>query len=567
MSDYWNRFAQSRISRRRVLATGSLTGLGAVAAATVGCGGSDDNDDEADATPTTSGGAGTSVAASPTLAPKRGGTLRVSNTSEPPSLDPFVYITQHAQVPASLWYSRLYKFKSGPDISPRQYVVEGEVAASLPEVTEGGLKLVVKLRDGVKFHDKAPVNGRAVTSEDFKFTLERFRAVSVRKSTVDIVDKLETPDPKTLIFTLKRPSASFLSTLADGSFLHIVPQEIVNPSDKTAGNPIGSGPWVFDSYQTNASLKASANPSYFRGAPYIDKLEFLIIPEASASTAAFRSGQLDILRPVPLTEVKSVSQMAGTKVIEWPGGSLVSMNFDMTGIFQDVRVRRAASMAIDRDGINEAIYEKKGKPSTIFAPGFDPWFLDPSVKENYGDSWKWMQYDPKESARLLKEAAYDNRSVKLGSSAQVGMESIELLAALLKEGGFNIAIDLKEYAAFLETTNKGKIDGGIGYVPYAHYPDPSSFLDIYWNPSSVNLKTPYKDDEVGNLIAQQDQEFDVKKRAEIIHKIQRIFADKMYTVPLVNGPTAIAVSSKLKNYHHIDNVYGVEGFASAFLES
>ncbi|MGD9932735.1 MAG: ABC transporter substrate-binding protein [Dehalococcoidia bacterium] len=552
--------------RRRFMAGAASTGAGLTAISVVGCGSDDEDAATAAATATAVSTSGTASQTAASTSPRQGGRLRFAAQGEPSSLDPYAYITQADQSPASLWYSRLFRYESGPGIGDTEYIVKPDVAASLPEFADEGTTLVVKLRPNVRFHNKAPVNGRAIVAEDITYTLERFRAVSVRAASFNIVDSVETPDTETVVFHLKTPSASFLSTITDGSFLHIVPREIIGSGNHAEGDPVGSGPWIFNSYDQNVKLTGRANPDHVHGRPNIDDFEMLIIPELSAQAAAFRSGQLDLIAGIPQSELASIKSVSGATVQQGIG-SLWSLNFDLTGVFGDVRMRRAASMAIDRDGLNKAIYDGQAQLSTLLPAKYAPWSLDPGVESNYPGTYKNLHYNKAEASRLIKEAGYSGQSLKLGSASRYDVNAIELVAAYLTDAGLNMNIDLKEYAAFLETFNKGKIDGGLGYVPYAHYPDPSAFLNIYWHPNSVNLKTPYTDADIGRLIEEQDRTINVQERASKIHEIQRIFADRAYTVFLVSAPTARATGSRLKDYYYINNVSGYEGLSGAWLDA
>jgi len=552
---------RSRRALLRAWAVGAGTGLAGLLA--LACGGGSKSESGAQSTASAPGAAGTGAAATK----KTGGTLVTSSSDSPPSLDPYVYITQFAQTVAALWYSRPYRYKHGAGIASRQYEVEPELAASQPELTDGGQTLIVKLRKDVTFHDKALVDGRCFAAEDVAYSLERFKAVSPRSSVFGIVDRLETPDAETAVFKLKSPSASFISALTDGFFLHVVPKELVDPAKNqaTKANPVGTGPWMFDSYEENVSVNGVANPKYFRGRPAIDKYTMLIIPEAASQVAAFRSGRIDIVSPSD-ADVESVRAIKGVTVTEYPGGSgVVTLNFELPGMFNDVRLRRAVSMAIDRDAVNQSSYSGRGQPATMLPPGYAPWFLDPKGN-GYGESAAYLKYDPAGAKALMQAAGYSGQVVRFNSSAVLNQERIELLASMLSKVGFNIKIDLKEYAAFLETTNKGKdMGGGVGYVPYAHYPDPTSYLSIYWDPKSPNLKTHYTDEQVGQMIAEQDRTLDTQARAKIIQDFQRRFADQQYTTFLVTGPSYRALAQKVRDYYFIDNVGGVEGYADAWL--
>ncbi len=235
-SDYWSRFWRTRLSRRRLLQTSAVTAAGLAAAGVVGCGG--DNEKQ---------GAPTATAVS---SPKAGGTFRGPlvglSTGNPPSLDPQRQLTFLAQIPAAYHYSRLLKFAPGAtkDVEGVKSVqidfsnVEGDACATVPEVVDG-TTFNFKLRDNLKFHNVAPVNGRAVTADDVKHSIDVFAAESPNRGNwLAQVASVEVVDPKTFTIKLKQPFGPAFQVLFannDGG-PWVIPQELLDVKDDVASN-------------------------------------------------------------------------------------------------------------------------------------------------------------------------------------------------------------------------------------------------------------------------------------------------------------------------------------------
>ncbi|MGH2405612.1 MAG: ABC transporter substrate-binding protein, partial [bacterium] len=244
-SNYWSRFWRRRLSRRRLVQTTAVTGVGLAAAGVDGCG-----DDE--------GGGGDTATATATAeaSPKPGGTFRGPlvglSTGNPPSLDSQRQLTFLAQIPAAYHYSRLLKFAPGAteDVEGVTSVqidfsnVEGDACQDVPEVVDG-TTFNFTLRDNLNFHNIAPVNGRAVTAEDVKHSIDIFAAESPNRGNwLAQVDAVTVTGEKTFTITLKNPFGPAFQVLFgnnDGG-PWVIPNEILDNKDVAGKTPIGSGP-------------------------------------------------------------------------------------------------------------------------------------------------------------------------------------------------------------------------------------------------------------------------------------------------------------------------------------
>ena len=201
------------------------------------------------------------------------------------------------QIPNTFTHSRLLKHKAGPSVAPATFPIEGDLAESWSQPNE--TTYVFKLRKGVRWHPKPPVNGRELTAEDVRYTVERFLTVKGNPTAYMLksVDRVEAVDRYTVKFVLKEPFSWLLDVLANPMAVAIVARECVEKFGdlKKAEAVVGTGPWMLDSYRPNVGLTFVRHPNYFvPGLPYIDRIEYLVDEDNASRMAAFLAGKYDL---------------------------------------------------------------------------------------------------------------------------------------------------------------------------------------------------------------------------------------------------------------------------------
>src|SRR6266704_1692831 len=227
--------------------------------------------------------------------PKRGGILRVWGYV-PPHFDPHLTINGKTHNTVSFVYSTLVRHKVGGDVPPGTFTVEPHVAERWEALDD--TTYVFHLRQGVKWHNKPPLNGRELVAEDVKFTYDRFLSepANTNRYLLDSVDRIEVVDRYTVKFLLKEPYVWYLSVLAYPISMWIIAPEVVQQFGdlKKAETAIGTGPFILERYDPNVKTVFKRNPDYYRdGQPYVDAVEWLVIPDESTGLAMYRTGQLD----------------------------------------------------------------------------------------------------------------------------------------------------------------------------------------------------------------------------------------------------------------------------------
>src|SRR5499433_1752269 len=471
--------------------------------------------------------------------PKRGGILRVWGY-DPPHFDPQLTINGKTQNTVSFVYSTLVQYKVGSEIPPGTFIVEPHLAERWE--TPDDTTYIFHLRQGVKWHNKPPVNGRELVAEDIKFTYDRFLTEkgNANRYLLDSVDRIEVVDRYIVKFVLKEPYVWLVSVLAYPQSMWIVAPEVVQQFGdlKKPETAIGTGPFILERYEPNVKTVFRRNPDYFRdGQPYVDGVEWLVIPDESTGLAMYRAGQIDCgpggswsVRQQDLEAMKKSHPHLMYQDFMSQSSSAVTMRTDMPP-FNDVRVRRAISHAIDRQAIIEAVWVR-GEPTPSVSRGLVEWSLP---VDQLGAGARYYQYNPEEARRLLAEAGFPKGfKTQLTASPGYGRDLIDdaqLIQRYLKDVGIDAELKLQEYGAYMATTVQGKFEGLVrGPTGIAWEPDRRLYR-AYASDSSLNTGH-VNDSTLTAMVKEQRRTKDLEVRRNIIFDIQRYAAEQQYYVYL-----------------------------------
>src|SRR6266540_2801393 len=317
-----------------------------------------------------------------TAQPRRGGILRVWGY-DPPHFDPHLTINAKTHNTLSFVYSTLVRHKVGPEIQPGTFIVEPDVAERWEALDD--TTYVFHLRKGVTWHNKPPVNGRELVAEDVTFTYDRFLTTQGNplRFMLEPVDRLEVVDRYTVKFFLKEPYVWLVNALAYPWGMWIIAPEVVHHFGdlKKPESAIGTGPFLLERYEPNVKTVFKRNPDYFRpGQPYVDGVEWVVVDDASTGLAMYRAGQLDCgpmefwtVRQHDLEALQQSHPHLQYQDFQSSGGELLAMRTDQPP-FNAVRVRRAISMALDRQALVAAL-AVRGQPTPAIPPGLVEWSL------------------------------------------------------------------------------------------------------------------------------------------------------------------------------------------------
>jgi peptide/nickel transport system substrate-binding protein len=489
--------------------------------------------------------------------PKRGGILHVRGW-DPPHFDPHLTRNFMTHTALSFVYNKLLRHKVGPDVRPGTFIIEPDLAERWEEPDD--TTYIFHLRQGVKWHNKPPVNGRELIAEDVKFSFDRFLTIegNPERQLLESVDRVEVVDRYTVKFLLKEPFVWLLDILANAMCMWIVAPEVgAKYGDfKKVETAIGTGPFLLESYEPNVKTIFKRNPDYFRqGLPYVDGVEWLVVQDESTGLAMYRTGQLDAgpggnwtVRQEDLEGLKKSHPHLRYQDMLAINATTIWMRTDQPP-FNDVRVRCAISQAIDRQGLIDAVY-LRGEPSPAIGRGLAEWSLP---IDQLGEGAKYYQYDPKEAKRSLAAAGYAKGfRTQLTASSGYGrdlIEAVQLVQRYLKDVGVEAELKIQEYGAYQATTGQGKFEG-MAMGPFSVAWEGDSSLYGPYMPDQPRNRGHVNDPKLTALAKEQRRTKDLEVRKKILADFQRYAAEQQYYVYLFSVMITSSWQPYMKNYSH-----------------
>ena len=551
------------------MGAGAAATAGVAGMALVGCG-DDDDDGDGGGTASPTAAASQAPGGSPSAAAVvRGGTIRLplsgASSANPPTIFPFENLTYLAQTPGGYQYSRLLRGKNGADVdNGDNTALEGDIVSKWEQPDDK--TYVFTMKPNVKWQNKAPMNGRAATATDFVKTYEAFLGISQNGAVWKaVVDSITAPDEKTIKVTLKAPYAPFLVTHASTpEGMWFIPVETI-ANDQAKKDPVGTGPFIFQKFESGVAMTWKKNPDYFDAPlPNFDAAEAGLINDPQRLVAALQAGDYDLsgLNGPIYKESRSKLDKQGTDVFtQGLANGGFYFNFDNKP-WNDLRVRQALSMALDRDGyLKVQDGTGKGNYFSFVPPGLAPYYLSPrDNKDKYGAQAKYWTRDVKAARDLLKAATgSDTLKFKLfcnvdryGAEAQ---QAWELFAATLKDAGFEAELVFQEYGSYIQSTYLGKMpEGGCACGPLIGSPrDPDNMFSQYWSQSVRHNwgGTPIEQQkDIDDMIVKQRTILDTKERVKYIQDMQVKMTESLLVVPYHSNGGWVYANPWVKNFYY-----------------
>ena len=453
--------------------------------------------------------------------------FRVNLGTEPPSLD-WSLATDHVSfnVIANLMVG-LTEFDKSLRPAP--------VIAKSWDILEGGKRIVFHLRDDVTWSD-----GKKVRAQDFEYSWKRLlnpkTASEYAYILFDILNAKEyhegkigdeallgvqAKDDSTLEVKLKHPASYFVSIT---TFEVTYPQrqdlvEKFGTKWTEPGNIVTNGPFLLASWQHENEIQLSANPNFFLGKPAVEKVQMFMINEKTTALAMYEQGQLDFIdnHSIPILEKQRLSKLPGFQRVPQLRGYYYGFVIDRKP-FDDVRVRKAFSMAIDRSVFPKVLHGGEQPASCWIPPGMLA-----------HDSRIGLTHNPPEARRLLREAGYPDGKgfppVTLGYNTDEDHKIVAEAAQGMWKRNLGVLVRLenqewKVYLKKLQTEPPHVFRLGWG----ADYPDPDNFMKLF-TALSGNNNTHWKNPRYDQLLELAAKEFNGKKRVKIYDEAQKILCE------------------------------------------
>ncbi|MDB5947190.1 MAG: peptide transporter substrate-binding protein [Ramlibacter sp.] len=462
------------------------------------------------------------------------GTLTVALHQDPGNWDPIAtFLVSWGAVGSQVFDGLIMR-------TPDMKLVPG--LATKWEFLEKNTKLRFTLRPNVKFH-----NGEAFDAEAVKFTFDRLLGDEGKKgpqqSNYTSIDKVVVVNPMTVDFILKSPDPVLLTKLAGYGAMIVPPKYIKEKGSQFFGmNPVGTGPFKFNEYKPKISLALERNANYWAGAPKVDNLNYRFIAEPATQAAELQAGRVDVANQVPLSMVETLKKDSKLNVVSMDGPVALALRYNtQRGIMKDREVRKALTMAVDRDAIIKTILLGNAKPIASFQ-GVLSFGNDPAMKP--------LPFNPAQAQAMLKKAG-----VKPGTAIQLDFrgpdsnfrEVAQAVAGYLQAVGITVSLKPYETNVLLNDIIPSGKTGEMWQNQWGGWTfdyDNTAYSMYYtkqrWNPFDDDAK-------LNALLHTQRNTWDQAARKQTLQEIGRYVADQAQEMPLYSLNTVYGLNKRAKN--------------------
>src|SRR6476646_5252731 len=410
--------------------------------------------------------------------------LRIGLAEDPDVLDPTLARTYVGRIVFSSICDKLFDIDEKLNVVP-QLALGHETSAD-------GKTVTIKLRPGVKFHDGEPLNAEAA-----KYSLDRHLNMkgSFRKPEIGSVDKVEVVDPLTIKLVLKQPFSPLLAQLTDRAGMMMSPKAAEAAGDKFGLKPVCAGPYKFVERVQQDRIVVEKFADYWnKDQLFIDKITYLPIVDATVRLASLRSGARDLIERVLATDIKTVRDDKKLKLSKAVSLGYLGLTVNLsngpaasTPLAKDARVRRAFELSIDRDAINQVVFNGEFVPGNQWVSPQNPY---------YQEKFPIPKRDVAKAKALLKEAGVTG-PITIDFMVPNGAETravAEVVQSMMAEAGFDMKIRITEFATALKQAEDGEYQ--VFQIGWSGRSDPDGNSFSFHTCGSPQNNSGYCDKEV-----------------------------------------------------------------------
>jgi len=425
-------------------------------------------------------------------------------------------------------------------------------------VSDDGKTYTFELEEGIKFHDGTDLNADAVVQNferwmngkseaDFPYFVSQFGGFKGDESAV--IKEVKAVDENKVEFTLFRPQAPFLKNLAMTAFSISSPAAIEKFGAKYIENPVGTGPFKFESWKRNDTITVVKNEEYWKdGLPKLDKIIFKVITDNSARLNALVKGEVDLMDGLNPSDVAKVEADSNLQIFERPSMNIGYLGFNVEKEpFDNKKVRQAINHAINKQAILDNFYE--GTAELAKNP------IPPSIN-GYNDDIEDYEFDLDKAKKLLEEAGFkDGFKMDLWAMPVPrpympnGQKVAEAIQADLEKIGIEVNIVSVEWATYLEKTRDGEAPMFmLGWT--GDNGDADNFLYALLDKDSIgsNNYSRYANEDVHKLLIEAQTETNEDKRNELYKEALEIIHDDAPWVPIAHSVPQLAGKSTIEGF-------------------
>lgn len=445
-----------------------------------------------------------------------------------------------------------------------------DLAAAMPTISKDNKTLTIPLRKDVKWHD-----GKPFTSADVKFSIEFMlnkQTNSPRYANYELVDKVEAPNPYTVVIKMKSVDSAIIPTLAN---YYIIPKHIwekVDPlkareSEYNKSKVIGNGPYKFVEWSKSERVVLQANADYYGKKAKINKLVFTITPNQAVAMVKTETGEANMVM-VPESDIARMQKVSKVNVSIYDRAAFDCILYNIKSpFFSDKRVRQAISYAINKQYIVKGIYKGFGSPAEgsyhpklgVYNPNVVKYNYDLAKAKSLLDQAGWKV--GKDGIRVKDGKQF--KFVLLTNKGNIMREKLLVeVQRQLKPLGISVEPRILEWNTFLSKyVDVGKFDAYVGGFSTGLDGDQTVFYHSDKSKASMN-KGAYANPKVDELLDAARATMDLNKQKQLYGEVQKIVAEDQPMTFLVYRKNALAISKDVKNTKIVD----ILGFNTGFVD-
>ncbi|MQA96248.1 MAG: ABC transporter substrate-binding protein [Streptosporangiales bacterium] len=448
---------------------------------------------------------------------KNGGTLTVALEADPDALDPTTATTLVGRQVFANLCEKLYDIDANAEVVP-------QLATALPEVSDDGKTLTIKLREGVKFNDGTEFNAEAV-----KTSLDRHRtlAESARAAELAAVEEVEVVDPSTVRLKLSRPYTPLPALMADRAGMILSPKALDEEGENFGANPVCVGPFKFVSRTSGSEIVLDRAPDYYDASKVkLDKLVYKIIVDPNVRAANLKSGDINVATRPSTPTVSGIQRDPNLRIVAGGGlgydgirvnignvdGSTEKYGKVDTPLGSNAKLREAFELSIDRRAINRAVF------NGLHQPDCSPLPLDSKYRAK---NFTCPAPNPARAKQLVQESGVPTPikvTLSASNETQVQREA-QVIQQMVKPAGFEVEVDTAEFVTTLEQAEAGDFDTLI--VGWSGRVDPDGNLTNQVTTGDSNNYSGMSDPGIDGPIEKAAETADVAERTRLYDQAVR----------------------------------------------
>jgi peptide/nickel transport system substrate-binding protein len=475
---------------------------------------------------------------SPETAVQAQSTLRIGLAEDPDILDPTLARTYVGRIVFAAFCDKLFDIDEKLNIVP-QLALSHETSAD-------GKVVTIRLRPGVKFQDGEPFDAEAA-----KFSLQRHLTMqgSFRKPELAAVDHVEIVDPLTIKLMLKTPFSPLIAQLTDRAGMMVSPKAAKEEGDKFGLHPVCAGPYKFvERVQQDRIVFEKFNDYWNKDNVFIDRVVFLPVIDATVRLASLKSGGLDLIERLLATDIKTVQADPKLKLssaidLGYQGVTLNIGNDKAKGpLSQSAKVRQALDLSIDREAINQVVFNGEFKPGNQWVSPDHPY---------YQSAYPMRPRDVAKAKALLKEAGVTlpvsvDFMVPKGEENEAVAQVIQSMAA---EAGFDLKIRVTEFATSLKQAEAG--DYQAYYLAWSGRIDPDGNSYSFFKTGAPLNYSAWSNPDADKALDEARLVAEQTERKAIYERLTRLALDEAPILYIYHRRILIAHTAGLEGYKQV----------------